>query len=135
MLPFFIVVVSDITRHACRTLNSLRLLYSQSLGRDPLRTNHRRLFPSCAVACHDFGDEGRWLIQDVSVRCGSDEHSSITMLAWTAAAVYPIGLLLTTAVRHAAIELMTPEPQAPAATSVKAHARCTCALPPYTLCL
>ena len=34
-----------------------------------------------AFPCHDFGDEGRWLIADVSVRCDSGEHSQIVQLA------------------------------------------------------
>ena len=51
-----------------------------------------------AFPCHDFKEEGRWLIADVSMQCGTDSHKSAVMLAWLAVLVYPIGLLLTAAV-------------------------------------
>lgn len=51
-----------------------------------------------AFACHDFGGDGQWLMADVAIRCGSDEHKAAMLLAWLTVLVYPIGLLLFTAV-------------------------------------
>ena len=40
--------------------------------------------------CYSF-DEGRhrFLMTDVSIRCGSDEHSGVQLVAWIAVIVYP----------------------------------------------
>ena len=39
--------------------------------------------------------QGRWLVTDVAVRCGSDEHVTIQTVAWVAILLYPVGLLVT----------------------------------------
>ena len=46
-----------------------------------------------AFACYDFNDDGRWLIADLSVQCDTEEHTRLTILAWLAIALYPLGQL------------------------------------------
>ena len=50
-----------------------------------------------AFPCVDLGGDGRWLIADVAVQCGTDTHSSAKLLAWVTVLVYPVGLLLAAA--------------------------------------
>ena len=51
-----------------------------------------------AFSCHVFDDgAGSWLVADVSVKCGTPEHSLIEWTAWVAIAMYPIGLFVTNA--------------------------------------
>lgn len=50
-----------------------------------------------AFPCHDFGAEGRWLMADVSVQCGTHPHTHIRVCAWLAIGLYPIGWTITTA--------------------------------------
>ena len=66
-----------------------------------------------AFSCFEFEGDSSWLIADVSIECGTDEHLQAKSLAWVAIALYPIGLILLSAMlllreRHA-IEL-APEP-------------------------
>ena len=49
-----------------------------------------------AFSCYEF-IEGGWLKEDVSIRCGTDQHSKSKALAWAAIILYPIGLLLLNA--------------------------------------
>ena len=49
-----------------------------------------------AFPCHEF-DEGSWLMADVAVRCHTPEHEAIRRFAWVAVLVYPVGLLILTA--------------------------------------
>ena len=44
--------------------------------------------------CYQFEGGRGWLIADVSIECGTPEHTSATMLAWIAVIVYPIGLMV-----------------------------------------
>ena len=46
-----------------------------------------------AFPCHDFGPDGRFLIADVAVECGTHEHGSVVAFAWFAVVVYPVGML------------------------------------------
>ena len=46
-----------------------------------------------AFVCYNFTD-GAYLIADVAIVCGSDEHAAARRLAWTAIALYPVGNLL-----------------------------------------
>ena len=49
-----------------------------------------------AFSCYDFGpDDGRWLIVDVSVQCGSSTHRYLLFIAWQAIVAYSVGLLVT----------------------------------------
>jgi hypothetical protein len=50
-------------------------------------------------ACHEFEPVGdtparSWLRADVSIECGTPEHASVTMVAWVAIVLYPIGVWL-----------------------------------------
>ena len=38
-----------------------------------------------------------WLITDVSIQCGSEEHTTVKQLAWSAVFMYPVGLLILNA--------------------------------------
>ena len=49
-----------------------------------------------AFPCHDFAEDGRFLMADVSIVCGSTQHTATVLFAWVAVFVYPIGLLLVT---------------------------------------
>ena len=41
-----------------------------------------------------FNTEGLWLKEDVSIRCGSEEHEALRAMAIVAVLLYPIGLFL-----------------------------------------
>ena len=42
--------------------------------------------------CYEFGNGRGWLMADVSIECNTEAYSKVTMLAWTAVIVYPIGM-------------------------------------------
>ena len=59
-----------------------------------------------AFSCFEFEGDSSWLIADVSIECGTDEHLQAKSLAWVAIALYPIGLIFMSAMlllreRHA----------------------------------
>lgn len=58
-------------------------------------TNRLRYIPDIPSA--EF-DEARYLKADVGVVCDTEDHATIIALAWTAVAVYPIGMLAFTSV-------------------------------------
>ena len=47
-----------------------------------------------AFSCYSFDDGTKWLISDVSIQCGSQDHNDILSVAWIAICVYPFGLLV-----------------------------------------
>ena len=44
--------------------------------------------------CYEFDGGDGWLIADVSIKCRTPAHASVTSLAWIAVFVYPIGFWL-----------------------------------------
>ena len=50
-----------------------------------------------AFSCFEFEGSSSWLIADVSIQCGSDEHLQAQALARVAIAIYPIGLIVLNA--------------------------------------
>ena len=44
--------------------------------------------------CYTFEGGRAWLMADVSIECGTDEHAGVLMLAWVAVVVYPKGIML-----------------------------------------
>ena len=51
-----------------------------------------------AFSCFEFEGASSWLVADVSIQCGSDEHMQVKSLARVAIAIYPVGLILGNAV-------------------------------------
>ena len=47
-----------------------------------------------AFSCYDFEGENGWLIADVGVECGSQQHAAVRSLAVIAIVCYPVGLWL-----------------------------------------
>ena len=47
--------------------------------------------------CYEFEGGRGWLIADVSIECRTPDHANVTMWAWIAVFVYPIGILATSA--------------------------------------
>ena len=50
-----------------------------------------------AFSCFEFEGASSWLIADVSIECGTDEHAQTQALAWIAIIIYPVGLILLNA--------------------------------------
>jgi len=48
--------------------------------------------------CYEFEGGRGWLIADVNIECRTPPHVAATSLAWIAVFIYPIGMLVTTAV-------------------------------------
>jgi hypothetical protein len=42
--------------------------------------------------CYTFENGRGWLVADVSIECGTDEHTSVARTAWIAVLVYPVGI-------------------------------------------
>ncbi len=127
VLVLVIAMVAElqfVRRVSVRTSRRSTLRLSQ--GKDPMTTTHvlvqaiQRVTPMVlrifflaypivtnvafeAFSCFEFEGASSWLIADVSIECGTDEHFQAQGLAWVAIALYPIGLLLlnATLLRHA----------------------------------
>ena len=50
-----------------------------------------------AFSCYDFEGGRSWLIADVAIECNTGSHDLAQALAWTAVAMYPMGLILLNA--------------------------------------
>ena len=50
-----------------------------------------------AFVCYDFADGAAYLVADVSVTCGSEDHQQSRALAWLAIALHPVGNLVLVA--------------------------------------
>ena len=62
-----------------------------------------------AFACHNFPGSGSWLIADVNIACGTDEHYEVMAIAVAAVVVYPVGaIILCTVLLLAARKAINP---------------------------
>jgi hypothetical protein len=103
-----IVLAASASLHCSRRLSSSALL---ELSATPILWLLFLAFPLVskaafdAFSCFEFETSG-WLKADVAIRCGSHEHDAVVHLAWLAILLYPVGVLLMSAIllflaRHA----------------------------------
>ena len=50
-----------------------------------------------AFSCYEFEGGRSWLVADVLIECGTDEHHRMEHMAWAAIVIYPIGLIMLNA--------------------------------------